>query len=1074
MMKAGGFFCRKKNDWEDVSVTQINREPPHSLWEMKPQYSICLDGEWGFAYFDDVSAVPSDPAAFTRDLCGKKIMVPGNWELQGFGEPVYTNTRYPWDYFAEGGQSVQPFSSGGHKDVRPDPPNIPAQNPCGIYCTDFAIPEDWNGRDVFINFLGVETVFYFWINGVSAGYSQDSKLPAEFDISELVHCGLNLISVMVLRYSDASYMEDQDYWHLCGIFRSVRLYSKPAKRITDWKIDAVPVDLKGKGTLTADVKINRFAGYADHKVRVEVFGDASLASIASIASGEATVTALAQYRQYESPTSNTARISIDIDGVRLWSPDSPYLYKVVMTLLSPDGEILDTEYSRTGFRKIDVSNGIVELNGKRLIVKGVNRHEHDSRSGRTLSREIMLDEIICMKKLGINSVRTSHYPNDPLWYDLCDEYGLLLVAECNIETHGLQGELTHDPAWSGAFLERLVRMAVMYKNHPCIYSWSLGNESGTGANHAAMAGWIREYDPSRLCQYEAGVPGKNISDIRGNMYAPQDHIKGMIADPFDDRPVILIEFLYMIRNSGGGMHKFNELTDRFPRFQGGYIWDFKDKSIERVLDDGKVVQGYGGDFGESVREPYDPLFMTNNGIVGPKLELKPVAHEVRHVFSPVSFEAVITDNPWNLDGPRGRYLVKNRSFANLPGIYKVEYLVLENGVPITSGFIDLPVIEPGGSAHVDLKADFVKKSGCIYHAELILKYSSDTFYSSGDEEITRYQFLLDSKSVKLPGAPSDTADDVVSNRGDRIVINEDDFGWKLYSGEQDCIINRNTGVFSVSVSGRRLIADLASPCFSRPFSGVDGEKGWARAETWKIFSPDKTSLKVMSGRVYACDDHSVIYDSDIVADFEGHPSGALIRRSIRVFPDGLIDTTMFFTIDPLIGELPRIGAECVIEEGFEMLCYFGLGPHENYTDRRSSARIGLYETEVEKMHYPYEPPSECGGHEETSRISFSDDGGHRILIDSDIPFHFDAHHSSILHYREAAHDYELVRVPETYVHIDAAHAGIGGDMGWSTFLAPEDRVAAKNYLLNFRVKEVKEGRQTVLKPWNKIQSNEII
>lgn len=563
----------QKRDWENKDVTAINRELSHAPWgayenerqalshdSALSKWALSLDGTWRFALF----ARPEQVEPFWEpqfDTAGwATIRVPGNWETQGFGEPIYTNVVYPWDYHSRERHMIRPEGGSGGRGL-PNPPYIPADNPTGCYVRSFSIDPDWSGRNIFIEFGGVETAFYLWINGQPVGYAQDSKLPSSFDITSFIHSGENRAALQVMRFADSSYLEDQDYWHLSGIFRPVRLVAKPAARLTDWKVDANPNLTDGSGEIEADVAISRCDGFARYQIRLAIMDQDGY----QLGQTVAPVSAGAAYRTAEQPTANTARLRISLRDIQLWTPETPVLYTIILTLLDPAGEPVDFESCHTGFRKIEIQNDIVLLNGRRLLIRGVNRHEHEARGGRTVSRQHMIEEIKLMKKLGINSVRTCHYPDDPAWYDLCDEWGILVVCECNLETHGVMGQLTHAPAWGTSFLERAIRMVLTHQNHPSIYAWSLGNESGTGANHAAMAGWIREYDPTRLCQYEAGQPGRNISDIRGFMYAPQQTILDMLTDPADTRPVILVEYLYQIRNAGGRLHLFAELLEKYPR-----------------------------------------------------------------------------------------------------------------------------------------------------------------------------------------------------------------------------------------------------------------------------------------------------------------------------------------------------------------------------------------------------------------------------------------------------------------------------------------------------------------------------
>jgi beta-galactosidase len=621
------------HEWETVETTALNRELSHVAWgayEDEAQaatldvtasrFRQSLDGIWKFSYKDKPSLVEPFYGDDYSHAQWSDIRVPGNWELQGFGEPIYTNTLFPWDHFRQAPHILRPLSKDNTPEVRglPNPPHLPPENPTGCYFRTFTIPAGWEEREVFLHFKGVETACYLWINGHAVGYSEDSKLPFEFNITAFLRPGENTVALQVMRFATSTYLEDQDYWYLSGIFRSVFLMAKPKLRLVDWKIDAVSDRHHPLGTLQADVAVNQLDGFADTRVKVEVRTMADEV----LAVAQASPQPRAAYRTAEQATAGTARVNLTLPDITPWTPETPVLYKVIITLLAADGSPIDHESCRVGFKRVEIENGILLLNGRRLLVRGVNRHEHEPHGGRTVSREHMEKEIRLMKQLGINAVRTCHYPDDPIWYDLCDEWGLLTICECNLETHGVMGALTHNPAWATNFLERAVRMVLTHKNHASVYSWSLGNESGTGANHAAMYGWIKEYDPTRICQYEAGQPGRNVSDVRGNMYAPPAWILNMLTDPDDTRPIILVEYLYQIRNAGGGMHHFNELLERHPRFQGGDICDWQDKCLVAKTGDGTPFFGYGGDFGESVTDWECPLFMTNNGIVLPDLTPK--------------------------------------------------------------------------------------------------------------------------------------------------------------------------------------------------------------------------------------------------------------------------------------------------------------------------------------------------------------------------------------------------------------------------------------------------------------------
>jgi beta-galactosidase len=660
------------------------------------------------------------------------ITVPGNWELQGFDKPIYTNVVYPWKLDKDAGYSLQAKKG----EWVPNPPFTPQDyNTTGCYRLSFTVPETFKGRETYIRFEGVETVYYLWVNGRPVGYSQDSKLPSEFNISSFIQEGENLLALEVIRFADSTYIEDQDYWYLCGIYRNVWLVSKPALHITDWKIAALP-DEAGGGVLSADIAVSRVPLFAESRVRLALYDGKT-----KLAEGEGEVRAAAEYRTDRFPTANTGRVILKLDSVQKWSPASPALYTAVITLLDGRGKAADFESSRIGFKKIEVRSGVVYLNGERLLIQGVNRHEHCWRGGRAVPPEHMREEIIQMKRMNINAVRTCHYPDSPDWYDLCDELGILLVCETNLETHGVSGGLSHNPAYALVFLERAMRMALNYKNHVSIYAWSLGNESGTGANHAAMYGFIKEFDPTRLCQYEAGEPGKNISDIRGNMYAPVDKILRMLSDPEDSRPIILVEYLYQISNSGGGLDNFLRLTSEYARFQGGFVWDWQDKCLVGKTADGKEFFAYGGDFDEAFAEESVPRFMTCNGVVLPDLRWKPVAHELKAAYCPLRFERPYR-GAWEKDGG-DTYVVRRVNLLHGSEGDELECIAVarEDGKIIAEKTLALPVLKTGEEALIEVPFPAEKQPGREYTLTFSLRLKNARFYAPQGYEAGAWQFL---------------------------------------------------------------------------------------------------------------------------------------------------------------------------------------------------------------------------------------------------------------------------------------------------------------------------------------------
>jgi beta-galactosidase len=918
-----------------------------------------------------------------------------------------------------------------------NPPYIPSANPTGCYREWFTVPEEFTGRDVFLTFDGVETVYYLWINGQPVGYSQDSKLPSEFNITKYIKEGKNLMAVMVIRFTESSYVEDQDYWHISGIYRSVWLNAKPALRIDDYKITALPDLHTGVGNISVDATISRVRHYADCTVRVAVYD----LNKRKAAEDVGNVMATAEYRTDLNPTANTARVKLEINDAKLWSPENPVLYTAVITLLGPDGDVLDIESCKIGFKLIEVENGIVKLNGKRLIIHGVNRHEHYFKTGRTVTREHMLEEIKALKRMNMNAVRTSHYPDMPEWYELCDEYGILLVCECNVETHGLGGMLTHNPAWSGVFLDRAVRMVQNYKNHVSIFSWSLGNESGTGANHAAMYGFIKEYDPHRLCQYEAGNPGKNISDIRGSMYAPIDDIVKMLCDPVDNRPIILVEYLYQIRNSGGGMEHFIKLTEDYPRFQGGFTWDWQDKCLCGKTDDGTEYFAYGGDFGESVVEDGSPPsgcppFMTNNGLVLPDLTWKPIAYEVKQAYCPVRISAPKLYG-WHLESASADdEFVFKQIFDTVP--FRIVAILRENGITIA----EEPVPQPQ-SGKFTFSIPHEKKPGSIYTIEFSVRQCGDTFYADDGFELGLYQFPLKS----IANAPFVAACKSDSSKLSIDFCENDDI-YSVSAGEIKVEFDKSTGELkSYSKRDRVFIQGGGLPLFNRPYTGLDAYKNWGWLNEYakiRDISLGISGTRVFSNADAVCIEFEFAAMSEVLYD---------ISCSVRytISGAGKIGVEFSAYIDPSYKVIPRVGLEFIIPQCFERLEYFGLGPVENYCDRKLNAYLAVHESTVAKQHFAFVPPSECGGHDETRRVTLSSDADASLSFCSKTPFHFDVHHSTVQDYIMATHDHKLIRRPESYLHIDAMHGPIGSDMAWSTVLPAAYQVNKGSYYLSFEI-----------------------
>ena len=1042
----------KKNDWENQHLLHINREPMHvplgaysSLKEAKScnrkasNYVKSLDGTWKFRLAPTPEKVPEDFYAADYDVTGwDKIEVPGNWEMQGFDYPIYTNVPYPFEMDTpESSHLIRPSLSNACGKYELNPPKVPDNNPTGCYVTEFTLPEAWDGRKTFVNFGAVESAFYLWVNGRAVGYSQDSKLPAEFDLTGYVKRGVNKIALQVMRFCDGSYLEDQDYWHLSGINRSVALYSKPTIHIRDLKIFTLLDDRYENAELVAFCYVNRQEGYADYSIKIGVY-DADGQLFLPEYTAKITPQTSMYVKGKRASEAGAALFEIPVRTPEKWSEDNPYLYTATFTLVDPQGKEVDYESSRIGFRRVEInSDGVVALNGKRLVIRGVDRHEHHPEKGRFIPEDRMLEEIIAMKQLNFNAVRTSHYPNDPYWHDLCDKYGIYVVGEANLETHGADSLLSLDPEWSNAYLERAVRMVLRDKNHPSILFWSLGNESCSGMNHAAMAGWIRDYDPYRLVQYESWDPGPQISDIRVPMYPQLTWIDEIMADPKDKRPVIMCEYAYSKSNSNGNFDEFWEYVDKYPRFQGGFIWDWSDKAITKYTADGRKYWAYGGDFNEKVTDPV--LDMCLNGVVQPDLTPHPGAFEIKKLQAPVKLKAK--------EIKKYAFTLYNKYLYNDLKHLDIAWQIIEDGTEVQCGRLNAPEIPAGESGELLVPVSgLTKKSGAEYFINIFFRLNKDTPWASAGHEIYKEQFrLLALSSSPLTQEPAKPA-----------------LGLTLETSPESYIITRKdlAGTFkkqhglldSYVWRGTRLINSGAAENYFRAPTGIDAAGGNenSTAFEWYKAGLDRLTRKLINISAYAADDHSRIC-VEVLASIraDGLEHGFISKMRYVLLGDGTIEVENLVDASPELPALPRIGVSFVLPSAFEDFKWYGRGPHENYSDRKKSAHIGLYSSKVDQQHYPYILPVECGGKEDVRWFTLTDGEGSGIMFKANSPFHIDVHRNSVEDYAAARHTIDLIPRNEIYVNIDPLHSGLGGDTGWTKNIHEKYQVKPGKYQYGF-------------------------
>jgi len=1025
----------------DYHITSVNREPMHApiygtfhdeasaeAYRKTPsQYTLDLNGTWKFQLFGRPDEAPDD---FIRpdfsDSSWFDMAVPSNWQndMRIPDRGIYVNDILTFQKIA-------------------DPPLPPEANPTGCYRRTFDVPEDWLERDVRIVFDAVDSAYDFWINGAYGGYAEDSRLPSEFAVTKLLKPGKNTIAVKVYRYSNGSYLECQDVWRMSGIYRGVRLMALSPVHLRDWSVKTTFTDpaknqAHGKSDANLDIRayvetralprqpvanipVSTYPGVQVKARLVDAEGKLVAESDPARFSGQAGMYG----RQGEK---GLATISMRIAAPEQWSPDSPYLYKLFLHLLDDSGKTLEVQYVPVGFRQIEIRDRTVFLNGQRLIVRGVNRHDFNPKHAFAVTEDDMRRDIEAMKKLNFNAVRTCHYPNNNLWYDLCDEYGLLVVDETNIETHGIGALLSRDPEWAPIYLERAERMVLRDRNHPCIGFWSLGNESGAGANHAAMAGWIRYMDPTRPVQYESGNPGPAISDIACPMYPRVATIRSILNNPSEKRPFIMCEYAYAKGNSTGNIFKYWDLVHENREFQGGFVWDWADKALLNVIaKTGEVDYGYGNDFGENFDYPGNRQNRTQilNGIVDASLKPHPGAQEVRVCQSPIRFKLDMDHGATDTPRPIGQFvpnkltIINERNNASTAGL-KFRWEETRNGDVIKSGVLDVPVIECFESAVVDVPVATPEPTGVYY---------LNVYCDAPTHEITRQQFELRSPVVSgsrtiftrrpMQSADMTIAESDVKETGDTLVIGF--LTWSKATGE----------LVSMKPEGRELLASPVEEIFYRAPTCNDRmmDADGSYAKDWPpLFDGKRENVrfgwkKTDNGR----------YE---------------VTVSARV--GGVIDSQVVWTVDPAkaqflnfrqsasfrgedIRSIARVGMMFPLAEGFETAKYFGRGPYENYPDRFVASLVGRWENNIADMLENYLVPSECGSRGDVRELDLTGENGLHLgaFENGGKPFRFSALHVSPRDLMAADHSWELKQDTKTWLILDGFQMGVGGDDGWS-------------------------------------------
>ena len=906
------------------------------------------------------------------------IPVPSNWELHGHGVPIYTNIVYPFD-------KNPPFIAGKNG------------NPVGSYRTKFTVPESWAGRRVEVCFDGVESAFYLWVNGKKVGYSQGSRTPARFDLSGHLREGKNLLALQVFRWSDGSYLEDQDFWRLSGVFRDVYLESMGATRINDLEV-------------TTDLD----SSYTDAILRVRT-------DYQSENNTQVVATLFDQQGKQVAHTKGVVGSGNDLNSLQemklatpnLWTAETPYLYRLTVELVDGAGETMEATAVDVGFRKVEVKDGVLLVNGKYVYLNGVNRHEHDPVTGHTVDRESMIRDILLMKQNNINAVRTSHYPNVPEWYTLCDKYGLYVVDEANIESHGMgygPESLAKDPAWKEAHVDRVRRMIERDKNHPSVIVWSLGNEAGNGENFMAAYDWLKQRDPSRPVQYEQAHFKDRNSDIRCPMYARIPRItayaRGEINGPAD-RPLILCEYSHAMGNSLGNFKEYWGEIRSHRALQGGFVWDWVDQGLLTHDEHGTPYYAYGGDFGD---QPNDSNFCFN-GLVQSDRTPNPSLFEVKKVYQRIGLQAASPGF--------GSITVTNEyDFRSLEGL-ELEWSIEVDGEAVQSGTTPAPGIVPGESVELSLGASPVSLlPGQEAFGLVKVKLSEDTPWAQAGHVVAWEQFPLQAATRDKPTKSDKSSPPSVAVTSDAITIT---------AADSTVLIDRETGLLSsLKHNGAELLSAPLAPNYWR--APTDNDRGAKLHNSLKAWRDAPAGAKLLR-----CLPESTTTDAaKVVAEWSLPVGDSSQRCEYIIHANGDVRVELSIRTPRSAPLLPRVGMRFETE-GFARTTWYGRGPHESYPDRKTSAAVSRYSTTVEGQLHEYLRPQENSAKTDVRWLAIHNaDNEPALLILGDPVVQTTVWPYTADTLERASHPHKLPRSGTLTVTIDGAHMGVGGDDSWGS------------------------------------------
>ena len=1043
--------------WMQPELTGINRLPGRATLlpfataadalNQRAARQITLDGTWKFKVLDQVEQTPPDfPLADTTSW--SDIQVPGNWTMQGFGLPHYTNVRMPFAPCV--------------------PPTVPKANPTGLYRTTFRVPASWKGKRLVLHFGGVETCFSVWVNGVAVGLGKDSRLPSEFEITDFVKPGANTLAVQVIKWADSSYLEDQDHWRQAGIHRSVTLYATEAAWIQDVFARGSFNHTSGAGALDVTVRGSSIPAKG-WKTRVQLFDTKGKAVLKKPLEAELPHDLYSHTDQVE----GVANVHAELPKISPWNAETPTLYTVVVTLVDATGKDVESTRTRMGFRSIEIRSRELRINGKMVYIRGANRHDHHDRTGKTVDRATMERDIQVLKEYNFNAVRCSHYPNDPLWLDLCDEHGIYVLDETDLESHHHFNTLTNDPRFAGAFLDRASRMVLRDRNHACIFGWSLGNESGYGPNHDAMAGWIRHADPTRILHYEGAIcrvfnqgawsrnspngdqweKGHLATDLVCPMYPSIADIVAHATESKDPRPLIMCEYNHAMGNSVGSLSDYWAAIETHHGLQGGFIWEMLDHGVAAVRRSGvnAVVKpgeerefwAYGGDFGDT---PNDVNFCCD-GLVWPDRTPHPAMWECKKVFQPIRVTAANAAN-------RDVTITSWYDFIDTSHLSSTWELSVD-GKRVQQGALPKLVLKPGEARIVQIPYT-VPQTHAGQELHLTVRFFDQRgvgLLKKGHEVAwSQVEVPAGARAVaQRPARVSITA--VVSDGKRELVVSGDGF---------EVVITKDTGrVAAWRVGGADLL--VAGPQLTawRAPTDNDGIKAWdmvvgktggmkpvSRWMNAGLHALNRAPTK-LKATVQA--DGSVCILSDHVCWGSDRKQPISDTRQLVIGSDGSLSFAHLFRVAKGLPDLPRLGVELELPAGFEGLEFFGHGPHESYNDRLQGAAIGRFATTVSDRYVPYIMPQEHGNIAGLRWLALRDNKGRGVLASITGAAEGKATHLSDAEQTKAHHTYDLTTSATTLVYLDVRQRGLGGNSCGPDTLDQYKIPAGQDYRLAYRL-----------------------